>query len=74
MEWSQAAPGPAVARLYDVAGRLLLRRDLGVRGPGLERARWSEVTGGARLGAGVYFLDLDRASGASAPRRVVLVP
>jgi hypothetical protein len=53
IEWTSALTA-AVIRLYDPAGRLVTARSAA----GAGRLRWSELVGGRRLPAGVYFLEL----------------
>ena len=59
-------------RLYDLAGRLVLSREIagGKRGP--QQMPWSELTGSVRLAAGVYFLKLEPLAGQSGAVRVLV--
>lgn len=54
--WVSEAAGPAVLRLYDPAGRLVLARDLGTRAEGRHESGWAALLGARSLAAGVYFL------------------
>ena len=71
--WVDPLGGPRTLRIVDLAGRLVRERELGRRAPGTHAVAWSEVTGGRRLPAGVYFVEiLPRGAGAR-PARVILV-
>jgi len=71
--WTDPLGGPRTLRIVDLTGRLVCARDLGRRAPGTHTIGWSEVTGGRRFPAGVYFVEiLPRGAGAR-PARVILV-
>jgi hypothetical protein len=70
VEWATSG-GPAVLRVYDPQGRLVLARDLGSVAEGEHRRPWRVVIGGRRLTPGVYFLEVK--SCARAPTRVVVL-
>jgi hypothetical protein len=59
LHWSETAGGPRTARLYDVEGRVVVHRNLGIRRSGNHRLAWGELVGGKVLPSGVYFLRLD---------------
>jgi hypothetical protein len=65
-----AGDGPAHLALFDIAGRVRLRRDLGSGAPGRREVVWNL---GRELAPGVYWVRLSEA-GRDATRRVVLAP
>jgi len=68
LTFTLAEASPVVVRVVDVTGREVLRLAEGRRSAGLHRLPLT----GARLGAGVYFVEVD-ASGGTAVRRVTRV-
>ena len=73
VEWVNDTWGPAVLRLYDAQGRLVLSHDLGTRGVGLQGLEWGEFMGKRDLVSGVYFLDLEGGWKERGTLRVVVV-
>ena len=73
VEWIGPAPGATNLDLFDLTGRLLRRRDVGVRGAGPQKMPWSQVTGSETLASGVYFLEIDGGPGGSRAAARVLV-
>jgi hypothetical protein len=59
----------AIVHLFDLGGRMVLRRDLGSMGPG---AYVRTIDFGPRFPAGIYVLRLGQ-SGRSATRRVSII-
>ena len=72
VEWA-ATGGPAVLRIYDPQGRLVLTRDLERMGEGQHRLPWGDVVGSRRLAPGVYFLELGGTGGGSSATRAILM-
>ena len=72
LEWGVRGSGPQKARIYDLAGRLVLSRDLGVFGPGTHQVGWTNVMQGERLPAGVYFVRLGLGAEVLSARVVVM--
>jgi len=68
VEFALPADAPASISLYDVAGRLISRRDV-TRAPGEYAA---VVAGGSELASGVYFVRLEQ-GGATREGRVVVI-
>jgi len=56
LEWSTSGGGTQEVKIYDISGRLILRRGLPVHGAGRHEVAWSDVTQGRSLPNGVYFL------------------
>jgi hypothetical protein len=55
--------------LHDVAGRLVMRRDVGPENGGERHIRWRDLVGAGELPAGIYFLEVAPDGGrAAAPR------
>jgi hypothetical protein len=72
VEWATTG-GPAVLRIYDPQGRLVLTRDLGAVAEGEHHLPWREVVGSRRLASGVYFLELGGGSTDRSATRVIVV-
>ncbi len=73
LEWRSDAGGAQHARLYDLAGRVILARDLGSRAAGTHRLAWSDLTRGVSLPAGVYFLAIDPPGGSTSREQALRV-
>jgi predicted outer membrane repeat protein len=79
VEWSAGAgSGPAVLRLFDASGRVVLRQELGAAEAGRRRVEWGELVRQDDLQSGVYFLDIAaaarrRGSSMPTPVRVVVI-
>ncbi len=58
VSWDDTGAGPRMAQLYNLAGRLVLERELMSPGPGGQQIAWSDLTAGTELASGVYFLRL----------------
>jgi len=69
IEYMLAGSDPARVELMDIAGRVVMRRDLGAPGVGAHRATL-EV--GSRLPSGIYLVRLTEA-GRSATTKVALL-
>ncbi len=66
--------GRASLAVYDVRGRRVAERDLGILGPGEFQARWDAVADDGRaVPAGVYFARF-RVAGSLATRKLVVLP
>jgi hypothetical protein len=69
IEFTLARSGPAMVEVFDVSGRQVFARRLGVFEPGPHRVAWTE---GARSRSGVYFVRVTQGT-ATSTRRGVLV-
>jgi hypothetical protein len=64
---------PAMLSVYDVAGRLIWRRDFGTCRPGFKRAVWAcKDSSGEDIGVGMYFVRLSDGTQISTGKVVIL--
>jgi uncharacterized protein (AIM24 family) len=71
IEYTLGERSHAVVGIYDVAGRLVIRLDQGVRDVGTHRVEWNGRDADGRLtGSGVYFYRLENAPNV-APRKML---
>ena len=64
---------PTRITIYDIAGRLVWKRDLGIRDPGWHNLTWDGCDQDARrVAAGVYFLNI-HAGGVTASSKIVVL-
>ena len=73
IEWVNENAAQVNFRLYDVLGRLLTSRSLGLMAEGRQELRWDGLLGDRRLTPGVYLLELGGPSGGVDQARVVLI-
>ena len=71
--YALGAAGPVSLRVYDVSGRLVRTLVSGDQPAGQHEIVWDERSNeGRRVGAGVYFIRLERGDGVSTAKTIVL--
>ena len=73
LQWSTSSGDSPVMRVFDIMGRVVLRRSLPSRTAGTHEMAWTEITQGVSLAAGVYFLMVETPTEAAGPIRMVLM-
>ncbi len=74
LSFTQRTTGPVQLSVFDIRGRLVLRRELGVFAAGQHQVAWDgRNSGGRNVASGTYFLQLTNAPGETSTARGILL-